>query len=203
MADLALLVEGNLDEAVGRRIVGHCGLEISVVYGKKGFAYIKGKIGGFNKSARGMPMLTLVDLMDTGLSCPPVVLDAWLPRREPGMLFRVVVREVESWLLADRPNLADFLRIAADKVPSAPEEEIDPKRRLVNLARKSRSAEIRRLLVPAKDSTATEGPAYTSEMRRFVEHHWDVEVAEKNAPSLASCIRALKLAPPSRVREGG
>ncbi len=160
MAEFALLVEGNLDEAVGRRIVRHCGLEVSVVYGKKGSAYVKGKIRGFNMSARGMPMLTLVDLMDTGLSCPPAVLDAWLPRREPGMLFRVVVREVESWLLADRPNLARFLRIAADKVPLVPEEEIDPKRRLVNLARKSRSAEKRRLLVPTKGSSAAEGPAY-------------------------------------------
>jgi len=137
-------------------------------------------------------MLALVDLMDTGLPCPPAVVDAWLPRRDPGMLFRVVVREVESWLLADRTNLADFLRVAVAKVPSAPEEEIDPKQSLVNLARKSRSAEIRRLLVPAKGSSATEGPAYTSEMRRFVDNHWDVAEARKNAPSLASCLKALE-----------
>lgn len=44
----------------------------------------------------------------------------------------------------------------------------------------------------AKGSTVAEGPAYTSEMRRFVEKYWDVEEAAKNAPSLASCLAALK-----------
>ena len=87
--------------------------------------------------------LTLVDFMDTGHSCPPDVVAQWLPRAEPGMLFRVVVRELESWLLADRENFADFLGISITKPPDQPEQINDPKQQLVNLARCSRKSQIR------------------------------------------------------------
>lgn len=189
---LALLVEGNLDESAGRRVAEKAGFSVSVTYGRRGIGYIRTKIAGFNRAASAQPILALADLMDTGMDCPPEVVEAWLPHRNEMMLLRVVVREIESWLLADRPNLAEFLKIPAEKIPLAPEELSDPKETLINLARKSRSASIRRTLVPAEGSTAREGPGYTSEMERFVRSRWDLEAAQEHAPSLERCLRSLK-----------
>lgn len=188
---LALLVEGSLDETVGRRIAEHVGWSVSTVYGKRGFSYIKEKISGFNLSAASMPILVLADMMDTRMDCPPSVVNAWLPQRDSRMLLRVVVREIESWLLADRSSVAKFLRVPADKVPAEPENLEDPKQVLINLARRSRSATIRRLLVPAHGSTATEGPAYTSEMQHFAQVQWSIEEARRRSRSLDACLLAV------------
>ena len=189
---LNLLVEGNLDETVGRRIAEYAGFTVSVVYGKKGNPYVKNKISGFNKSTTHVPMLALADLMDTGIECPPGVVESWLPRRSENLLLRIAVREMESWLLADRHHLAGFLKIPVSRVPDDPETLYDPKQSLINLARKSRSASVRKLLVPNQGSTATEGRAYTSEMQRFVRDHWNIEDASLKAPSLESCLKALR-----------
>ena len=189
---LALLVEGNLDEAVGRRLAQAFGFEVSVVYGKRGCDYIKSKISGFNDSAISTPILTLVDLMDTGEPCPPEVIRRWIRgSQRPAMIFRVVVREIESWLLADPQNLAEFLNVPRDKVPDRPEDLPDPKRAVIQLARRSRRMATRRLLVPNPSGTAREGPGYTSAMCRFARKFWDPEIARGNAPSLASCIAAI------------
>lgn len=192
MAVIHMIVEGLLDEAVANRIIvatnhtpGHC-------YPKKGFTYIKDKIRDFNKSAITINYLALVDFMDTGLPCPGAVITTWLPYRQPKMLFRVVVREIESWLLADRENIARFLQIATTKVPDRPEEIENPKQFLINLARTSRSKRVRAALVPDERSTATEGRLYTSELSQFVNQHWDPANACRNAPSLERCYKRLQ-----------
>ena len=77
-----------------------------------------------NQMARFTPCLALVDFMDTGMECPPSVPSAWTPDRHPNLIFRVVVRELESWLLADRRGIARFLRIPAARVPSAPKRKM-------------------------------------------------------------------------------
>ncbi len=41
MKSLSLLVEGTLDEAVGRRIIEYAGGTVQTVRGKKGVSYIK------------------------------------------------------------------------------------------------------------------------------------------------------------------
>ena len=116
-----VLVEGIIDEAVARRLINETGHQPGVCYGKKGVSYIHQKIRGFNKSAASMPILTLVDFMDTGLKCPPEVTSSWLPHRCANMLCRIVVREIESWILADRNNLSTYLRVASNRVPLDPE----------------------------------------------------------------------------------
>ena len=108
------------------------------------------------------------------------------------MLFRVVVRELESWLLADRSNLADFLRVDVTLIPTAPEELADPKRELINIARHSRLKRIRSAIVPDPDTTAQVGKLYVSEMVQFIDRGWDLKIARTNAPSLAKCLAALE-----------
>lgn len=191
MKSLSLLVEGNLDEALGRRIIEYAGGAVQTVHGKKGTSYIKKKLSGFNEAAVAIPVLTLVDLMDTKSDCPKRVVEEWLPRRHENMIFRLVVQEIESWIMADRTGIATFLVVSKNKVPNNPEQIADPKSMLVALARTSRLERIRRLLVPATGSTATEGPAYTSELQRFVRDQRNIEEAIERAPSLKRCVLAV------------
>lgn len=191
MKCMALLVEGVLDEAVGRRIIEHAGATVVGPYGKEGIGYIKKNLSAFAQSAQGTPMLALADLMDTEFDCPARVVQEWLPYPQENMLFRLVVREIESWILADRANAAQFLGVPKNKIPCHPEELDNPKRRVINLARHSRHARARRLLVPPDGSTATEGRAYTSEMQKFVRKRWNLKEAARRADSLKRCVTAV------------
>jgi hypothetical protein len=192
MSIINLLVEGDLDEAAAVRLVETVGHTPGVCYGKKGLSYITTKIQGFNNSVYQVPCLALVDFMDTNLDCPPEVITQLLPIRNPNMLLRVVVRELESWLLADRNNIARFLQINIDQVPIAPEQIHDPKQTLVNLARRSRSSKLRSALVPNQGSTAQVGKLYASEMKRFISELWNIESARTNADSLDRCLSSLE-----------
>lgn len=192
MAVINPLIEGEMDEAAAFRLIGVTGHTPGVCYGKKGCGYIKKKIQGFNRSARSTCYLTLVDLMDTEFSCPPELLAEWVPHLDPHMLFRVVVRELESWLLADRDNIAEFLRVGLARIPANPEEIQDPKRELVNIARRSLSARVRRSIVPEAGSTAPVGKLYVSEMNIFINTRWSPQSARRLAPSLDSCLSKLE-----------
>jgi hypothetical protein len=191
MSGFYLLVEGLLDEAVGRSLIHHTGGRVDAAFGKRGWTWIRENIDGFNGMAEEIPHLVIVDLMDTNFDCPVPVRDDWIPDPSDKLLFRLAVREVESWLLADRANIARFLGRPKREIPQSPEQIEDPKRRLINLARDSRYEQITRKLVPS-DPTATEGRAYTSEMRKFVRKRWDPQVAAESAPSLRRCISALR-----------
>ena len=108
------------------------------------------------------------------------------------MLFRVVVREIESWLLADRSGLAGFLQVAVDRMPHYPENEVDPKQSLVNIARRSRSPKIQSSLVPIQGSTATVGQLYNADLVRFVTETWSISNASIYSPSLNKCLSRLR-----------
>ena len=188
---LRLVVEGRLDEAIGRRLVSECGLAVGRVYGRTGWSYIRSVLPSFNQAAPFAPCLAMVDFMDTELPCPASVISQWTPDRHPNLIFRVVVRELESWLLADRRGIARFLRIPAARVPAAPEEEDDPKRTLVNLARGSSSRRVRDALVPARGASAVVGPDYNAELERFIRGEWSPAAARASAPSLDKCMLRL------------
>jgi len=186
------LVEGSLDDALATKLIHSVGLIPGDSYGKKGYPYIADKIKSFNRSAKGeFYLFTLVDFMDSRLNCPSEVIMKLLPHPSPNMVFRVVVRELESWLIADRKNLAKFLKISLQQIPDNPESINDPKRTLVNLARKSSSSKIRSALVPETGSTSQVGKLYSSEMVCFIQKFWNIETATRNAPSLDRCLTRL------------
>ncbi|MFN0087338.1 MAG: hypothetical protein ACKVX9_18255 [Blastocatellia bacterium] len=192
MALINIIVEGLLDEAMAIRLINESGHTFGTCHGKKGASYLQKKLAAFNESADNIRYLAMVDFMDTRLACPGEVVTRWLPHRKPGMLFRVVVRELESWLLADRANLPEFLRIDRAKIQKKPEELPDPKQTLVNLARSSRSRKIREALVPETGSTAAVGKLYNDELIRFIVQQWSVEEACRHSISLTKCFQRLK-----------
>lgn len=187
-------VEGSVDEAVLYRLVAHVGATLGPVYGKKGKPHLRQRIGGYNQAARLSPWVVLVDL-DHDADCAPLLLTSWVPNPASRMCFRVVVREIEAWLLADREHLARFLGVAISRIPRSPEIVGDPKHTMVELARHSRQRDMREDMVPRAASGRVVGPAYTSRLIEFVGDTvggWCPEVAATSSDSLARCLRSLR-----------
>jgi hypothetical protein len=187
-----LLVEGTLDEAVASEIIRAAGARPGTTLPKKGVNYIENKIEDYNQLAQGIPILALVDLMDVNSDCPAEAVREWLPNRHEQMLLRFVVREIESWILADRTSISRFLNVRKSKIPHNPEDLPDPKASLVDCARASPREGLKYALVPDDPTVNSEGPAYTTRMERFVRNQWDLEVAMEYAPSLRRCVRAVQ-----------
>lgn len=187
-----MLVEGNLDETVAKKIITIAGGTPGTVYGHKGVDYIEKKISGCNQYAQGIPILTLVDLMDIDQDCPADAVREWLPNRHEQMLLRFVVREIESWVLADRTSLSRFLGVRKSKIPHHPEDLPDPKASLIECAESSPKDGLKNALIPDDPTVRAEGPAYTNRMEQFVRNQWNLESAMQNAESLRRCVHAVK-----------
>jgi len=108
------------------------------------------------------------------------------------MVFRLAVREVEAWLLADAHALSRFLRIPEGRVPADPDAEKDPTLTLVNLARQSTSPRIRQAIVPARGDRVQVGKLYEATIIEFAENHWSLERASQRSRSLARARTALE-----------
>jgi len=64
MIPIQLAVEDELSEKVLRRLLTDSDrpFHVSSVINRGGYGYLKSKIDGFNKSAKGLPFLVLTDL---------------------------------------------------------------------------------------------------------------------------------------------
>lgn len=190
---ISAAVEGLTDQVVVQRLIQHIGAQQGTVYGLKGKDYLRANIGGFNHAARHSPWCVLVDLDQTH-QCAALLRSAWLPRQsqEPKLCFRVAVRSIEAWLLADAVGIAKFLGVSSTKVPRHPENLSNPKADMVDLARASRKRELREDMVPVAGSGRQIGPAYTSRIIEFVFRHWQPDLASQRSDSLKRTIRCLR-----------
>jgi hypothetical protein len=182
-----------LDEVVLQRLLGSVGGTLANVYPAGSKNRLLANLVGYSNAARFSPWVVLVDL-DRDCDCAPPCRDRWLPTRSAHLCFRIAVRAVEAWLMADRERIAQLLRVSVARVPSSPDHVEDPKLELVSLARKSRSSSIRREMVPTSSSCRRVGPLYVQNMIRFVEDRstgWRPEIAAEHSDSLRRCIRAL------------
>lgn len=107
-------------------------------------------------------------------------------------MFRIAVKEVEAWLLADAAGIACFFGITATKIPGNVEGIPDPKRELISLARTSRKRVILDDIVPDSRSTAKQGRNYNGRMKEFVYYHWDISEAMTRAESLRKTVLKLR-----------
>lgn len=191
-----LILEGHLEEPIAEKILAHCGHEKGTVYGCKGCGYIQAKAAKFHHLATETEgVLVLTDFMDARAPCLPHALEKYVLQHidSPPKTFlcRFAVAELESWLMADRKGMGDFLKISVANIPSAPDALPDPKRHLVKLARKSRKTSIREGIVPEKSHGSVTAPDYLATMRGFVRDYWNIENAVTNSPSLARCVHRL------------
>src|SRR5262245_14853766 len=130
MNDMAVTVsaavEGDIDEAVVRKLFRHVGGEAGTVYGKSGKQTRRERIKGYNNAARFAPWFVLADL-DTDAECAKPLTQRWLPKPARYLCFRIAVRKVEAWLMADVETIAQELGIAQSAVSLVPEDLPDPK----------------------------------------------------------------------------
>jgi hypothetical protein len=188
---LNIVIEDDISLEAAKKIVlntnnsfyiNKCLPDISRKKSGRGSGYIKRKIQAFNNAAVYSNFLILTDLDQN--ECAPTFINCLLEKkRNEGLFLRIAVREIESWLIADRKNLSSFLSVSEDVVSKNPESIIDPKDHIFQLAKRSRSRIIREG-IPPSDPTARIGPEYNEILLRFVHEKWNFHNALNYSDSL-------------------
>ncbi len=186
-----LAVEDVLGEAVSTQILASLGIAVSQRLGLKGKGYLQRKAQNLNQTARGFTVFMLTD-QDSPNQCPSQLIRSWIKGpRNPHFFLRLAVMEVESWIMADRKGIANFLSIPLNRVPLDTDALIHPKELLVSLARSSNRTRLRADLVPKPGATSKVGPGYNVRLGEFVRLHWDVERASQISNSLKRTLVRL------------
>jgi len=192
MVYITLVFEDELSEAVMNQLLKcfpgkYC---INSSYSGHGFGYLKTNVRGFNQASIVNPHFMLTDL-DT-CECPVALINDWInfPLNH-NFIFRIAVREVESWLLADIEGLSRFFNISVANFPRNPDNERDPKNTLIQLAKRSRKRSIKEDIVPINDN-ASIGPNYNGCLSEYVFQFWDIENALLRSPSLKKAFDRLR-----------
>jgi hypothetical protein len=133
--------------------------------------------------ARREPLLLITDLVRH--HCPASLIDDWIRRtpRATGLLFRVAVREIEAWLLADHDAMRALLGRSTLDLPDLPDTLADPKRALLNLAGVGRR-EVRADLRAEAGAIAAQGLGYNRRLTDFVRSEWNPTRASSRSESL-------------------
>lgn len=190
---IALAVEDALSFTLMEKVLAHTGRGYTVLRPmvERGVGNIRKSVAKYRTASHALPHVVLADLDQT--ACAPLLREQWgLSTLPESMLFRVAVREVETWVLADREGFASFAGIPAIKLPYEPESLLDPKQTLINLVRRSRNKRLVAELVPAQGSSVSIGPLYNERLSQFVRERWDVNAAMALSPSLRRAFDRLQ-----------
>lgn len=188
---ISLAVEGASDAAIMRRVCATAGIQVGAEFVARGKGNLDPRIGGYNNAARFAPWLVVRDL-DHDADCAPTLVSQLLPKRAPGMCFRVPVRSVEAWLLGDRDGFSRFFGVPVAMIHVDPDALSRPKRTVVDLARRSTKRGIREGMVPVQGNSVEVGPDYTALVVEFASTIWNPEAAAERSDSLFRCLRALR-----------
>lgn len=194
VVSVSCAVEGNLDEAVARKLLQAVGAKPGFVYGKNGKQGLLKRLAGYNNAANSTrcPWLVIVDL-DNDADCAPSFLKQCKLNLSSCMCFRIAVRAVEAWLLADRQSIATFLRVPASQITPRPERDLlDPKAEMVKLASQSSDARLRAAIVPRPGSGRSIGSGYTACLIEYVHKYWRPSIAAQNADSLRRALDCIQ-----------
>jgi hypothetical protein len=185
------------EDVLGRellvRVLAHAGVDpdLWTIRVTGGFGAMKANVPKWVQVARSRDVVFLTDL--DARPCPSALITSWFGRaRRPARLHvRVAVRTVESWVLADHKGLAEYLSVSKDKIPREPDNESNPKQRLLMIAERSPVRRRREDLVTRTHGQPRQAPNYNSALRAFVGEHWDLRQAMKTSPSLARAVQRL------------
>lgn len=156
---------------------------------------IKNKCEAFlNLAKSGIHSFILTDLDATECACS--LIRSWfsIPKNDevllpPQCIFRVAVREIESWIIADHEAWAAFIGIPAVNFSMQPDQLDNPKQHLLNVIRRKGKKKIHREMLPK--GTAHIGPRYNEILCNFVTSSWEPERAAMRSPSLERALKAL------------
>lgn len=196
MPAVTLVTEDSLGQAVGERLIADAGEGFSIVerLGQRGATHLKARFRQWCEIARHRLVLLITDL-DRG-ECAPRLIEDWSQRdvRPERLLFRVAVREAESWVLADAEGFAEFLGVSTRSVPREPDQLQDPKRTLLQIAAQGRRRDVREDLIARPGAIASQGLGYNSRLTAFVREHWSLERAVEHSSSLERARRRMRAA---------
>jgi hypothetical protein len=119
-----VVTEGQLEVTAGEKLLDALGVDrrSTRFIPKGGYEIFWREIPRYNQAARFCAVLGLADLEQN--PCASGLIAKHLPHgREPAFVLRIAKRMLESWLLADRAALAEFLRVAQKHIPADPETE--------------------------------------------------------------------------------
>jgi len=187
-----IVCEDELSEIVLKKILNSFGEKFSFqnTYRNAGFGYIKKNLSKFNNASIHTPYLVLTDLDNA--KCPVALIAQWVDfQQHRNLIFRIAVREVEAWLMADIEGFAGFLGISEANFQTNPDELPDPKNELFRLTKKSRKREIREDILPMNGNAAI-GPNYNGKLSDFVINHWSINRSIKRSISLLKTLNALE-----------
>lgn len=192
MIYVSIVYEDDLSELVMTKLLDQFQHKyyITNTYSGHGFGYLKANIKGFNEASVESPYFMLTDL--DNYECPLSLIQDWVDFvLNPNFIFRIAVKEVESWLLADVDGLANFMKVSKANFPLQPDNVPDPKNKLIQIARKSRIRRIREDIVPINEY-AQIGPNYNGCLSEFVFYNWDIKQAIMKSTSLQRAYNRLE-----------
>lgn len=193
MPFITIATEDELSEAVGSRLVAEVLPEFDIVQKLRrgGNGYLRTKCQSFNQMAVRHPVLLITDLDNS--DCASALIESWfgiLPRHA-NLKFRVAVREIESWLLADHQGMQNLLVNGANNIAANPDELPNAKEYLLQLAKRA-PRDVRNDLIRTKGALAKQGLGYNSRLCAFVREVWEPARASQRSDSLARAIRRLE-----------
>ncbi|MBF2755024.1 MAG: hypothetical protein ISN29_07170 [Gammaproteobacteria bacterium AqS3] len=189
-----LFVEDALTRIVIEKILQQTDRNYSVV----GFTYLSkysthSKTADLNRTLKGNRLYLVVANQSASDHCPAGAIEDLGAPLSPNLLYRFAVMEIESWIMADRENFADYFSVDIRSVPQLPDEVPKPREEIVAIARKSRSKSIRDDLIPRHSSISAKiGPNYGGVLSDFVKQRWNVSNAQKHSPSLKRTCQRLQ-----------
>ena len=167
----------------------------------RGCSALRSKCPSFLDMAKGG--LYTVALADLDVeACAAELIRNWfaIPAEQPVALpervvFRVAVREIEAWILADHGAWAQYIGIAPGNFTDKPDLLSDPKRHLLSVIRRKGRKRCHREMLPS--GTAHIGPLYNDVLCQFVQDHWVPGRAAGHSPSLKRAMTAV-----NRIQNG-
>lgn len=193
MEYICIATEDVISEAVALKLVDltQGKLIVSQKLRKNGFGYLKSKFSNFCTLAKNMPVFMITDL--DNCPCAPTLINQWKNgvKTPPNFIFRVAIREIESWLLADNIALSDFLKIPKNTIPLTPDNLPNPKATLLTLANKA-PRNLRNGLIARKGTLAIQGVEYNILLSNYVNEFWNPIRASENSDSLLRAIKRIK-----------
>ena len=184
-----LATEDELSETVGIRLLQENGITPFQCLRRGGYGYLRAGMDKWKALAKRQAVVVLTDL--DRLACPVALRTDWFQNEVlPAQLcFRIAVREVEAWFLADHDAM-DSLYGKKFKLPALPESLPDPKLKLLQLAVRA-SRDIKHDLVRIEGEKLLQGLGYNTRLCQLAKTIWDPDRAATRSPSLLQARRRI------------
>jgi hypothetical protein len=193
MSFITIATEDELSEAVGCRLVSELLPDFEIVQKLRrgGNGYLKTKCQNFNQMAKRHPVLLITDLDNS--TCPSALIQNWFGGSvvNENLKFRVAVKEIESWLLADHSGMTKLLGKGANSIVENPDQLHNPKEYLLQCAKRA-PRDVKNDLIRSRGALATQGLGYNARLCAFAKDEWAPENASQRSNSLARAMQRLR-----------